>query len=159
MINAQQFRDHIVIPTLKRINLHSDAAVQLIIGTFWQESDGVTFIKQLGNGPACGGGQCEPATHHDIYDNYLAYKPDLEAQVRAQANAYEHTERYPDDSLINNLAYQVAVCRVHYLRVPAPLPHADDITAMGEYWKKYYNTPLGKGTVNEFIHHFPSEIV
>ncbi len=159
MIDATQFRDFIVIPTLQHINLYSDAAVQLIMGTFWQESAGVTYIKQLGNGPACGGGQCEPFTHHDIYDNYLAYKPDLKAKLLSLANTYESTHQYPDNSLINNLAYQVALCRVHYLRVPAPLPHADDITAMGEYWKKYYNTPLGKGTVNEFIHHFPSEIL
>ncbi len=40
-----------------------------------------------------------------------------------------------------NLAYATAMCRVHYLRVPRPLPDAGAVRAMGEYWKRHYNTP------------------
>jgi hypothetical protein len=32
-----------------------------------------------------------------------------------------------------------------------PLPNANDIEALGTYYKKYYNTPLGRATVEEFM--------
>lgn len=158
MMDALQFRDYVVIPVLKRINLYSDAATQLIIGTFWHESAGITYIKQVG-GPACGGLQMEPFTHHDIYDNYLAYKSELKAKIQSQANSFEANADYPDDSLISNLAYQVAMCRVHYLRVSDPLPPANDIERLAKYWKQHYNTQAGKGSVEKFMRHFPTEIL
>jgi hypothetical protein len=40
-------------------------------------------------------------------------------------------------------------CRLHYLRVPAPIPH--DLAAQAAYWKLHYNTPLGKGSVEKYI--------
>ena len=37
-----------------------------------------------------------------------------------------------------------------YYRTPDPLP-INDIPGMARMWKDYYNTHLGKGTVEEFI--------
>lgn len=39
--------------------------------------------------------------------------------------------------------------RLHYLRVPEPIP--DDLRSQGEYWKEFYNTFAGKGTVAEYM--------
>jgi hypothetical protein len=50
-----------------------------------------------------------------------------------------------------NHFYAAAMCRVFYLRVPERLPQADDSAAMARYWKRYYNTHLGKGTVEGFL--------
>ena len=63
------------------------------------------------------------------------------------------------DQLVWNLAYATAMCRVHYLRVPRPLPDPGDIRAMGEYWKRHYNTPQGRGTADEFVEKFEEHVI
>jgi hypothetical protein len=60
--------------------------------------------------------------------------------------------------LISNIKYAVAMCRVHYWRRPQAMPEANNIKALGEYWKDHYNTIHGAGTVEEFINHFPYEL-
>jgi hypothetical protein len=44
------------------------------------------------------------------------------------------------------------MARVHYLRRPEPIP--TDLTGQAEYWKKWYNTYLGAGTVEEYIENY-----
>jgi hypothetical protein len=56
-----------------------------------------------------------------------------------------------EDDLRRNLAYAIVMARVHYLRVPSPLPDATDVPALAAYWKKHYNTHLGSGTVVKAI--------
>jgi len=46
------------------------------------------------------------------------------------------------------------MCRMHYYRKSEPLPESDDVRALGEYWKKHYNTVKGKGTVDEFVENY-----
>jgi len=41
------------------------------------------------------------------------------------------------------------MCRIHYLRVPEPIP--DTIQGQAAYWKMHYNTELGAGTPQEYI--------
>lgn len=43
-------------------------------------------------------------------------------------------------------------CRAHYRRRPEPIP--SDIQSIAEYWKRWYNTYQGKGTVNEFLENY-----
>jgi hypothetical protein len=50
------------------------------------------------------------------------------------------------------------MCRIKYLRAPDALPSENDIQAMANYWKKYYNTPLGAGTPKEFKEKWPKYI-
>lgn len=149
-MNITQLKAHVIVPTLIHIGLHSEAAVELVLGTAIQESH-LEYLKQLGRGPAVGIYQMEPATHDDIWRNYLAYKPDLAEKVRA----LELPGFAPGAAeMCGNLYYATAMCRVHYLRVPKKLPPTGDINAMALYWKQYYNTPLGKGTVTEYIHNW-----
>ena len=56
--------------------------------------------------------------------------------------------------MIGNLYYAAAMARVHYLRRPEALPPAGDVEALGQYWKNFYNTFLGKGTVEEFVENY-----
>jgi hypothetical protein len=41
------------------------------------------------------------------------------------------------------------LCRLHYIRCPGFIP--DTINGQAEYWKKYYNTYLGKGTTEQYL--------
>ena len=56
--------------------------------------------------------------------------------------------------MVDNLAYAAAMCRVHYWRVPKPLPHLEDVHGMAAYWKTHYNTDGGAGTEAEYVHNW-----
>lgn len=121
---------------------YSENAVNLLMLTAAQESHLGTYIKQI-KGPARGIFQMEPATERDIYDNFLAYKPQIASKIRALT-----TDDGPDN-LLSNLAYQIAMARVHYFRSPRAL--GSQTTEWAATWKAVYNTPLGKGTEQEAI--------
>lgn len=160
MMDAKHLTTLVVRPTLKQLGLHSRAAEQLIVGTIYQESH-AKYLKQLGNGPALGFIQMEPATYKDIWDNYLAYKRKLANQITELSSmASLDDDMRPDvTQLITNLAFAVAMCRVHYLRKKPALPKAGDIDGLAQYWKDHYNTHLGAGTVDEFKKNFPLEVL
>lgn len=139
-----QFKDLIVRVTTD-IGLYSPAATNLLLGTAAKESEFGTYLRQLGRGPALGAFQMEPATHADIWDKYLGFNSKLSAAVSLYC--MDHLA----EELEWNLAYAIVMCRVHYKRVPAALPAADDLPGMAHYWKVYYNTVKGAGTEAEFI--------
>ena len=148
-MKARDFLKAVIRPTLQGLGMGGLSAEWLVLGTAAQESQ-FHYLRQLGGGPGLGFFQVEPATHRDIWDSYLVFRPDL-------ANAIENlTVPYAArvDQLIWNLRYAVAICRVHYRRVPAPLPTSGDLPAMAAYWKRYYNTSLGRGKEDEFIENF-----
>ena len=79
MINVGQFRS-LVIETLKGINMHSNAAVNLLVGTAAVESN-LKYLKQFGDGPAVSFLQVEGATIHDNIQNYLQYRSSRMSKV------------------------------------------------------------------------------
>lgn len=135
----------LITSVLKELNLHSDNAVKLLMGTAAQESHLGKYRKQLGGGPALGIFQMEPATFNDIVNNYLRYKPALAARIERVARVC----RFKAEDVENNDLLAICMARVHYLRASEAIP--PDVEGMARYWKRYYNTPLGKGTVEEFI--------
>ena len=158
-INAKQLRELIIRPTLKHLDAWSVEAEDLLMGTAAQESHLGTYIKQLGTGPALGIFQMEPKTEVDIYNNYLEFREDLKKKVDYCSHGYG------DNPLVGNLYYAAAMARVHYLRVPESLPKKSDysekeyIVQLALYWKAYYNTPLGKGTPEEFMANYLKYVV
>jgi len=148
-LDLDQFRLRVVRPTLHYMQLHSQAAENLLVGTALTESR-LKFIQQLG-GPALGLYQMEPATFRDVYDNYLSYRPDLVWTVNQLRDRRPTTM---EEELVYNMAFATAMARVHYRRVPAPLPDAADAMGLAKYWKIHYNTSLGKGSVLHAFEHF-----
>ena len=146
-MDASQFRVEVVRPVLLHLGLHSAAAENLLVGTALHESGGLRWLRQLGGGPAFGVYQIEPSTHDDIWRNYLRFRPRLNDRV-ARLAANEPTR---PEQLITNLAYATAIARVHYLRVPAPLPDAGDLGGLARYWKRHFNTHKGAGKAAAFI--------
>ncbi|MEO5333846.1 MAG: hypothetical protein H7839_17675 [Magnetococcus sp. YQC-5] len=143
-INPQQLTDLVIRPTLQRLGLWSDAAEELVLGTAIQES-GLQYLQQLGGGPALGLWQMERATHDDIWTNFLHFRTKLGLNVLGPYTRPDHTR------LAWDLAYACAMCRIHYLRCSAPLPADGDIEAQAAYWKSHFNTPLGKGTTQQYL--------
>lgn len=137
----------VIRPALDLIGKEGLAGEQLVLGTGIQESL-LIHRQQLGGGPAMGLFQMEPATHDDIWNNFLKYKKSLADKVK---NTLGDGQDPVPSSLKMNDYYAAAMCRVHYLRVRAALPKADDIDGMAHYWKDHYNTHLGAGHPHEFI--------
>jgi hypothetical protein len=127
------------------IGLWSPNAVELIVMTAAHESR-LEYRRQFGNGPALGLCQMEAATHNDIWSNYLKYQPDLASKVRQTLGE----DKPVAETLVNNDLYAAAMARVHYRRVKPALPHLNDIDGMGKYWKAYFNTAGGAGTIEDF---------
>lgn len=152
MLDPGHLKLHVVRPALQRIGMWSSAAENLVMGTAMQES-ALRYLAQL-SGPALGLWQIEPATHRDVWENYLRHRPGVARSV-LEAGCVRAADASPwavdDDVLTYNLRYAAAICRVIYRRVPTPLPKANDWPGLAQYWKQHYNTYLGAGQQAEFI--------
>lgn len=145
-MDPDHFRAQIIRPTLERIGLAGLAAELLLLGTAFAESD-LTYLRQIGGGPALGVYQIEPGTHLDLW-RYLD-RPDkafLRSAVKTQIIRGIDLE----EQLAGNLYYATAMARVRYWMVPAKLPEADDIVGLSFYWKKYFNTEGGDGEPKKY---------
>lgn len=134
--NHSQF-SNLITKVLKEVNLYTPSAAAILLGTAAKESSFGTFLRQLNGGPALGPFQIEPATF-----TYLKYK---------YQDRFPAIESYTFDQLEYDIKASIIMARLKYFSISGPLPDADDILALAKYWKKYYNTPLGDGTVDQFI--------
>lgn len=146
MIESNHLRLHVVRPVLQHLGNWSKDAEELILGTISQESAMGRYLVQLGSGPALGVCQMEPATHNDIWNNFLRYRSHIVTYINEIS-----VDRTPEE-MVWNLYYSVAMCRVHYLRVTEKIP--SDLEGWAKYWKVFYNTRLGRGTEQEFIDNY-----
>lgn len=157
MINIEQFVEYIIRPTLKEMGSYSEAAENLLIGTAVQESK-LEYLHQIG-GPAISVYQIEPNTYNDMWVNYIDHRSKLSTKLRQIAGYKYRATVIPATEMYGNLFYATAMCRVHYLRVREPLPVHDDVEALGAYYKKHYNTPLGKATVAQFYDNYYKYVI
>ena len=154
MINKLQILK-VIKSTLKKLDAkyYSDQAVDLIYNTGLVESN-YQYLQQLEDGPARGFFQMEPNTAHDISKNYLCFRPKLLTKIEEVCFLNPYVIPNADKKelaylLETNIAFSILMCRMHYRRVPKPLPYTLEDQAI--YWKAYYNSHLGKGTVEKFI--------
>jgi len=137
----------LICQTLTPIDeLYSPESLELLMATCAQESHLGTYRQQVG-GPALGIFQMEPATWNDIWANYLVYHTALAAEVKALQQIPSLGAR----EMITNDPLAIAMARVHYLRVPEPLPAMTDLAGLWRYYKAHYNTPQGAATQDEFF--------
>lgn len=161
MIHPFDFMEYVIKPTLKELSAYdaridSEPARALLLGIAAQESSLGYRLKQENNGPALGVFQMEPETHHSLWDNFISYRSDLWNVLSRMAGKVADNEEIPPEEMITNLKYACAMARLRLWVSPFPLPtEANNIKALGEYWKQHYNTPLGKGKVSDFIANYP----
>lgn len=151
MMNLDNMREFVIEPALVRLGWQARNRMQLVLGTGLIES-GYIYLDQTtpGPGPAYGPWQMEKATHDDLWRNYINFQPSALRDVLLTISG----EKYgppPITVLHWNLMYGAAMCAVHYRRVKAALPEAGDFEGMSRYWKQWYNTPLGKGSVEKAL--------
>lgn len=139
-------RDKIIQPGLMALEPYVPScaqAMELLLGTAATESHLGYWLRQEG-GPALGIYQMEPATEWDIWNNYLAFRPELRRAVQRISTGRK-------EELVTNHAYATVMARLQYRRAPKPLPEAGDLEGQAKYYKQYYNTPLGKGSVEKYL--------
>jgi len=144
----------VITPALLDVELFSQKAVDLLLGTAAQESHLGYYLRQI-SGPASGIYQMEPNTYKDIWGNYLYYKPELVKKIKMFYG--EHVSNN-FEKITYDLRYATVMARIHYLRVAEALPEVGDVEGMANYWKKYYNTYKGKGITSDFIDNYQSFI-
>jgi hypothetical protein len=142
----QQLRT-LIKSTLDPFQLWSPKSEELLVATCANESHLGVYRKQV-NGPALGIFQCEPNTFNDIYANYLRWHQGLLIDTNMLSKV-----RTVEDLEFND-PYAVMICRLQYFRVAQPLPEADDIEAIFQFYKIHYNSINGKATHDQFIYNY-----
>ena len=165
MIQPRHLRDLVIIPTLQAMTrvygekVYSPAAVNLLLGTAFQESviGHETYLKQIGGGPALGIYQIEPATHDDIYENYLRHRQDrADFTVGFLSLADTDTQQTIHEALIHNLRYSTVIARTKYWRRRFDWPEdPTNIQALGVIWNDHYNANPEHGFPEDFVSAFP----
>ena len=130
---------------------YDDSVRRLILGTAACESM-FTARKQV-RGPARGLWQAEPNTVIDIYKNYLKYKPNV---YKVMTDMFPDTVKFEvpskrviDYRLVNDDEYACAIARLVYGRDRHSIP--SDMGEIAKYYKRVYNTVLGKGSADRFL--------
>lgn len=152
-IHHLDLRLKIIRPTLTNLNMWSESAENILIGTVAVESNLGYRLRQVA-GPALGIYQIEPATHEDLWENYLNFRLKMKEKINRMRHGVDEGALY-HEQLVYDMRYATAIARLIYWRVPEPLPQAHDIEGLAHYWKKYYNTHLGKGKIDDFINKYP----
>lgn len=148
-MNPEQLLELIITPTHKYMggNYQSDSADLLSLCTAAIESDCGYYIKQV-NGPALGIWQMEPDTHQDIWDNCDILRSDFGQIIRNLGPIYS---ALADNDLVDAPKYACAMTRLKYSMDSNPLPKVtgnrkEDEANFYDYYKRVYNTELGKST-------------
>ena len=152
-ICAKELRTLVIRPTLKHLNLWSQTAENLLLGTAAQETSLGEHLK-MDNHRALGIYQITPRMHRNIWDNFLSTQPELASKVRGLASQHEFLQ-HPHAELATNLSYATAVALMVYLRRGKPLPAhpKDDPKRLGRCWHNNFHSKP-QGSVDEFVNHY-----
>ena len=151
-MNHKQIRK-LIKDTLQKIGMWSQEAEELVFLTGLVES-GYDYISQIGSGVARSFWQVESATAQDCVDNYLGYRRSKLERVSGVMHIspdalLEMSDKDLKHFLWGNIIAGIIFCRIKYWRVPKKIPL--DLEGMAKYWKSYYNTERGAGTVTHFL--------
>jgi hypothetical protein len=136
VFDKNQFRD-LIQRTLSELGIPSRSATELLIGTCAQESQMGTYLRQI-NGPALGCMQVEPSTFQWLWMKYYLRFPVL-LGIEFEQMEYD-------------LRSSIIMARLKYLSCPGAIPAT--LEGQAGYWKRWYNSPLGAGTVEEYISNY-----
>lgn len=128
-------------------NGKNNTADLLIKGIMAVETNMATYIDPTPEGAGNGVCQFDRAPFEDIQRRVVMYKSKWVFLAKKNfgidlKNVTHHMLNYaPLPSII--------YCRLFLKLIPEEIP--SDVEGMAKYWKKYYNTVLGKGKVEDFI--------
>tara|TARA_R100001510_G_C7639430_1_gene197136 strand:- start:711 stop:1202 length:492 start_codon:yes stop_codon:yes gene_type:complete len=155
MLDSMQIKT-VIKDTLEKMGekYYSNKALSLIYNTGLVESKYKYIMQKGGSNIARGHWQCEPWVAVSLCNDYLQYRQSLLKKVASISYLdWSHFTNPKEEDwkniLTTNIIAQIVVCRLHYWRVPKPLPRT--IQEQSVYWKAYYNSEKGAGTPEHFI--------
>lgn len=138
-IDANSLKEQVIKPTLLYLNEKRSAAIELLLATAAVE----TQLKPLSaakesDDSTCGMGlyNVTRQQHLDVWDNYLAFDPDLASKIRGLASQRTFLTN-PHDELNTNLAYATAIAWCIYKRTNLPLT-TDSTQYLASCWSRYF---------------------
>lgn len=139
-ICANEFREYVVQPTLKDIDLRSLFAENLLLGTAAVESD-LGSRLHLANHASLGIYQISPTTHRKIWDTFLYNRHDLASKVRGLASQREFL-LHPHAELATNLSYATAIALMVYLSAKENFDElsANNPQVLANTWLQYFQS-------------------
>ncbi len=157
-ICARELRHYVVCPALKHLGMWCPTAENLLLGTAARES-GLGFHLKLANHQALGIYQISPRMHRNIWDHFLASKPDLASKVRGLASQREFLS-HPHHELATNLVYATAIAWLVYHRCDINIKRIDpnDTPTLGKLWQKHFHS-RNPGTVQSFCDSYQQMII
>lgn len=111
-LTAEHLRDQVIRPTLKYLGAWNTGAESFLLKAAVSAPDlGLFSARKEGLGLF----HITAAQHRDIWDRYLAFKPDMAGRVRGLASQRAFL-RNPDSELTTNLSYCTAIAWLLYQR-------------------------------------------
>ncbi|WP_044874801.1 hypothetical protein [Pseudomonas sp. LFM046] len=143
-IAASDLRQHVIRPTLLYLQRPSPTAERLLLGTAACQS-------ALGSELDCNHGRglyrISDERHQQLWDEHLAFDPDLASRVRGLASQHAFLTA-PHLELIVNLRYATAIAWLLVESSILVLPAADDLIGMAAVWRQVFQP---EGNLREFI--------
>ena len=133
-----------VLTDMESIGIKNTKEAEDLVFETGNAESGYRALEQKG-GPALGFFQIEGWVIKDCFDNYIAYRNSIQKFIEGYGFNYDNM----DFCLTSNIALQIIFCRICYRRKPGAIPK--DKEERAAYWKKHYNTPLGKGTPEHYL--------
>jgi hypothetical protein len=104
-VTAEHLRDQVIRPTLKYLGAWTPATESLLLDAAVDAPDlGLFSARNEGLGLF----HITTAQHRDIWDRYLAFKPEIASRVRGLASQRAFLSN-PDSELQTNLSYCTAI--------------------------------------------------
>lgn len=111
-MDAKELREHIIRPTLQYLGKGSDAAENILLAL--AHIDQQNHCQQ---NKGFGIFQIDAAIHQKVWNQYLAFNPDLASKIRGLASQREFLNN-PHIELSTNLAYACAIAWAIHLAFP-----------------------------------------
>jgi len=149
-INPQQFLNIVCVPACQKLQMLSQDALGLMMGTAAIESQMGRYLVQvsLNGGKVTAGGyspfQMEEITHDDCWKIVITPNSNI-CDIMIKNGG-----RQDASAMATNLLYAAMMCRIQYSRFKEKLPTYTDSNAVYTYYKKYWNTNDGKSTFSKW---------
>ena len=142
LINRQQAIE--IIDKVVEVIGGNHAVKCLLLETAMQETHCGEYRDPTPYAAGMGVGQCDQVPFYDVVARTPSKYKEL---ISAEFGINLDDARWRELELSPVLAF--IIMRLHYRLIPEAVP--DTVEGRAAYWKKYYNTELGKGTVEEYI--------
>lgn len=111
-ITAEHLREQVIKPTLEYLGAWSSEAERELLAVALRKTEVGLFSRRE---PGLGLFHITSTQHRDLWDRYLAFRPDIASRVRGLASQRAFLSN-PDSELQTNLSYCAAIAWLLYQR-------------------------------------------